>query len=99
MDDSFVNLGEYKAGCEGYFLKNKTGKFRPGADLVNWGPKANIEMGPYTFAHIYLNQPWVSFFVVMLAAAQWCPIVVSNVVDHKIAIYRWDTSLNIYIYI
>ncbi len=28
-----------------------------GADLVNWGPQANIGMGPYTFAHIYLDQP------------------------------------------
>ncbi len=46
----------------------------PGADLVNWGPQAKIGMGPYTFAHIYLDQPWGSFFVVMLAAAQWCPI-------------------------
>ncbi len=26
------------------------------ADLVNWGPQANIGMGPYTFAHIYLDQ-------------------------------------------
>ncbi len=25
----------------------------PGEDLLNWGPQANIEMGPYTFAHIY----------------------------------------------
>ncbi len=25
----------------------------PGADLVNWGPQANIGMGPYKFAHIY----------------------------------------------
>ncbi len=49
-------------------------------DLVNWGPQAKIGMGPYTFAHIYLDQPWGSFsFVVMLAAAQWCPIVESNV--------------------
>ncbi len=29
----------------------------PGADLVNWGPQANIVMGPYTFAHIHLDQP------------------------------------------
>ncbi len=36
-----------------------------GADLVNWGPQANIRMGPYTFAHIYLDQPWGSFFVMM----------------------------------
>ncbi len=43
------------------------------------GAPGNIGMGPYTFAHIYLDQPWGSFFVVMLAAAQWCPIVVSNV--------------------
>ncbi len=50
-----------------------------GADLVNWGPQANIGMGPYTFAQIYLDQPWSLFFVVMLAAAQWYPIVVSNV--------------------
>ncbi len=28
-----------------------------GADLVNWGPQANIGMGPYTFAHIYQDQP------------------------------------------
>ncbi len=49
------------------------------ADLVNWGPQANIGMGPYTFAHIYLDQPRGSFFVVMLAAAQWRPIVESNV--------------------
>ncbi len=27
-----------------------------GADLVNWGPQANIGMGPYTFSHIYLDQ-------------------------------------------
>ncbi len=33
-----------------------------GADLVNWGPQANIGMGPYTFAHIYLDQPWGFFF-------------------------------------
>ncbi len=25
MDDSFVTLGEYKAGCEGYFNKKKIG--------------------------------------------------------------------------
>ncbi len=43
------------------------------------GPQANIGMGPNTFAHIYLDQPWGSFFVVMHAAAQWGPIVVSNV--------------------
>ncbi len=43
-----------------------------GADLVNWGPQANIRMGPYTFAHIF-------FFVMMLAAAQWWPIVESKV--------------------
>ncbi len=51
-------------------------------DLVNWGPQANIGMGPYTFAHIFLDQPWVflfRFFVVMLAAAQWCPVVVLNI--------------------
>ncbi len=35
---------------------------RAGADLVNWGPQAKIGMGPYTFADIHLNQPWVSFF-------------------------------------
>ncbi len=46
---------------------------------MNWGPQANIGTGPYIFAHIYLDQPCGSFFVVMLAAAQWCPIVVSNV--------------------
>ncbi len=46
---------------------------RSGADLVNWGPQANIEMGPYTFAHIYLDQPSGSFFFVMLAAAQCAP--------------------------
>ncbi len=46
---------------------------------MNGGPQANIGMGPYTFAHIYLDQPWGSFFVVMLAAAQFCPIVESNV--------------------
>ncbi len=51
----------------------------PWVDLANWGPQANIGMGPYTFAHIYLDQPWGFFFVVMLAAAQWCPIVESNV--------------------
>ncbi len=33
-----------------------------GADLVNWGPQENIGMGPYTFAHIYLDQPWGIFF-------------------------------------
>ncbi len=44
-------------------------------DLGNWGPQANIGMGPYT-----LPRSTLSFlFVVMLAAAQWCPIVVSNV--------------------
>ncbi len=43
------------------------------------GPQANIGMGPCTFAHIYQDQPWGSFLVMMLAAAQWCPIVVSNV--------------------
>ncbi len=31
-----------------------------GAGLVNWGSQANIGMGPYTFAHIYLEQPWGS---------------------------------------
>ncbi len=40
--------------------------------LSELGPQANIGMGPYTFAHIYLDQPWGSFFVVMLAAAPWC---------------------------
>ncbi len=50
-----------------------------GADLVNWGPQANIGMGPYKFAHIYQIKLEVPFLVVMLAAAQWCPIVVSNV--------------------
>ncbi len=59
--------------------KLKTYGVKPGADLVNWGPQANIGTGPYIFAHIYLDQPCGSFFVVMLAAAQWCPIVVSNV--------------------
>ncbi len=44
---------------------------RPGADLGNWWPQGNIGKGPYTFAHIYLDQPWGSFFVVILAAAQW----------------------------
>ncbi len=28
-----------------------------GADFVNWGPQANIGMGPYTFSHIYLGKP------------------------------------------
>ncbi len=28
-----------------------------GADLVNWGCRANIGMGPYTFALIYQDQP------------------------------------------
>ncbi len=38
------------------------------------------EMGPYTFAHIYqINLEVPFFFVVMLAAAQWCPVVESNV--------------------
>ncbi len=49
-----------------------------GADLVIWGPQANIEMGPYKFAHIY-RSILRFLFVVMLAAAQWCPIVESNV--------------------
>ncbi len=33
--------------------KLKTYGVKPGADLVNWGPQANIGMGPYIFAHIY----------------------------------------------
>ncbi len=40
------------------------------ADLVNWGPQANIGMGPYTFSHIYQINLEIPFFVVMLAAAQ-----------------------------
>ncbi len=59
-----------------------------GADLVNWGCRANIGMGPYTFALIYQDQPWGSFFVVMLAAAQWCPIVVSNVSTFSCTCYN-----------
>ncbi len=43
------------------------------------GAPGKYRNGENTFAHIYLDQPWGSFFVVMLAAAQWCPIVVSNV--------------------
>ncbi len=35
--------------------------------------------GAIYIAHIYLDQPWGFFFVVMLAAAQWCLIIVSNV--------------------
>ncbi len=46
---------------------------------MNWGPQAKIRMGPYTFAHIYQDQPCGLFFIVMLAAAQWYPIVESNV--------------------
>ncbi len=33
-----------------------------GVDIVNWGPQANIGTGPFIFAHIYLEQPWGSFF-------------------------------------
>ncbi len=43
------------------------------------GPRQNIEMGTYTFAHIYLDQPWGLFSVMMLAASQSYPIVVSNI--------------------
>ncbi len=40
--------------------------------------------GKYRNGALYIcthlpDQPWGSFFAVMLAAAQWCPIVVSNV--------------------
>ncbi len=46
---------------------------------MNWGLQANIGMGHinlHTCSYINLEVP---FFVVELAAAQWCPIVVSNV--------------------
>ncbi len=40
MDDSFVTLGEYKAGCEGYFNKKKLDQFRLCSDnlvlLIQW---------------------------------------------------------------
>ncbi len=29
---------------------------------MNWGPQANIGMGPYTFAHIYLDLEVPFFF-------------------------------------
>ncbi len=61
-----------------------------GADLVNWGPQANIRMGPYTFAHI--------FFVMMLAAAQWWPIVESKVSTFFMYMLEWDSLIYIYIY-
>ncbi len=64
------------------------------ADLVNWGPQANIGMGPYTFAHIYLDQPWGFFFVVMFAAAQWCPIVVSRIYVGGFVAKRQPRNLN-----
>ncbi len=41
----------------------QTGTQGAGADLVNWGPQANIGMGPNTFAHIYqinLEVPFLS---------------------------------------
>ncbi len=66
--------------AKGEMLKNTLGVecqvIRGGFSVL--GPQANLGMGPYTFAQIYLDQPRGFFFVVMLAAAQWCPIV-SNV--------------------
>ncbi len=67
-----------------------------GADLVKWGPQAKIGMGLYTFAYIYLDQPWGSCFVVMLAAAQWCPIVESNLSAFFMSMLWWDSFIYMY---
>ncbi len=61
-----------------------------------WGPQANIGMGPYTFAHIYQINLEDIFFVVMLAAAQWCPIVVFNVSKFFMYIYIYAFSRRFY---
>ncbi len=44
-----------------------------GADLVNWGPQANIGMGPYTFAHIYQDHPLRFLFLL------WCLLLHNGV--------------------
>ncbi len=47
----------------------------------------------------YLPRSTLRFlFVVMLAAAQWCPMVVSNVSTFFINMLRWDSLIYIYIY-
>ncbi len=55
-------------------------KTLPCGGFSELGDPANIGMGPYTFAHIYLDQLWGFFFAMMVAAAaQWGPIIVTNV--------------------
>ncbi len=41
-----------------------------------WGPQANIGIGSYTLAHIYLDQSCGYFFVVVMLAAVHgaCPV-------------------------
>ncbi len=45
-----------------WFDLNENNVSCAGVDLVNWGPQANIGMGPYIFTHIYLDQHRGSFF-------------------------------------
>ncbi len=72
-------LKQNKNICDFRFVSHQ-GAPGPGrGGFSELGPQANIGMGPCTFAHIYLDQHWGSFLVMMLAIAQWCPIVVSNV--------------------
>ncbi len=47
--------------------------------FMELGAPGKYRNGALYIAHIYLDQPRGSFLVVMLAAAQWCPIVESNV--------------------
>ncbi len=53
-------------------------EWHTGANLVNWGPQANIGMGPYTFAHIYLDQ---RFSIPVLARPPLCIFCMSLFVN------------------
>ncbi len=76
-----------------YFSHRIQTSWYPGADLENWGPQANIGMGPNTFAHNLEDSFFLLWCLLLHNGAPYLRHVVMGFFHLHLLLFIWQTLL------